>query len=540
MKSHLKASLCQSLPGLLLGVLLGPVSLNHLHAEVNALHPGGVRIEPVITSIRTNSTNVTIQWQGSVGPYQLLHATEMSTNMHWLKQGVAIDARSNTVPAQAARDFYKISIPTPVFGAAVICGDCHTNIYPTYTNTAHSSAIDLLKLAHSETNPACLTCHTVGYGYQYGYKDEATTPYLAGVQCANCHGPAGRHSIYPNDLDKRPVKILAAELCGGCHSGFHHPYYDEWAESGHGVVVPDVASSLLTGGEARMKSCGPCHSGAVRVALVTGKPLPTAQEAATTPITCAVCHDPHGGPFVSQLRNPKSSMDPFNYSTATTTSFAAQYNPNINICGQCHNARGAQWTDTSRPPHHSPQYNILTGTIGFTDGNPVVNSEHTGIDKQCTQCHTHANPVPNPSLSNPNATGHTFIAKLNNCSPCHSEEGARVRIEITQNEISQRIADIKGLLDQWATTMAPDKLKKYGALAWEYSSPGELSNPAGTSGVTGPVTADQALVPNEIKQARFNLYLVAHDLSVGVHNGKYVRLLLQVAENKVNQLLGTP
>ncbi len=48
----------------------------------------------------------------------------------------------------------------------------------------------------------------------------------------------------------------------------------------------------------------------------------------------------------------------------TSAVFTNVYNPNVNVCGQCHNDRGAAWTDTSRAPHHSPQYNMLLGTVG--------------------------------------------------------------------------------------------------------------------------------------------------------------------------------
>jgi hypothetical protein len=41
-------------------------------------------------------------------------------------------------------------------------------------------------------------------------------------------------------------------------------------------------------------------------------------------------------------------------------------------------------------------------------------------------------------------------------------------------------------------------------------------------------------VPDAIKQARVNLYLVENDGSFGVHNGAYSRYLLRVATTNVN------
>ena len=119
-----------------------------------------------------------------------------------------------------------------------------------------------------------------------------------------------------------------------------------------------------------MLSCGVCHSAPVREALLEqlehpSTPLPSRVDAAYFPVTCAVCHDAHQNmaqpPQLPnpQLRNPVYSTNNFSYDTSTNTTFAAQYDPDIQLCAQCHNLRGAGWQDTSRSPHHSPQYNIL-------------------------------------------------------------------------------------------------------------------------------------------------------------------------------------
>jgi hypothetical protein len=504
------------------------------HARVH----GGVSAAPFLVNIVSSNQHVTVDWKGFGGPYQLYQCPSLDVT-NWTKAGFPVSGTSVAVPTAGEMAIYRVAGASPSFGAAVSCGDCHTNLYPTWTNTAHAGALRTLESMGMEANPQCLPCHTVGYGYPTGYKNQTETPFYAGVQCVNCHGPAGTHYIYPTDPAKRPLVSLSAEICGGCHQDFDHPYFEEWSQSGHSFVTPEIASSILTSGEARMNSCGPCHSGAVRLALLKGDPLPSRVTAAETPATCAVCHDPHvktaNG---SQLRNPIASTNFFSYITATN--FASQYNPEISICGQCHNARGAAWKDTSRPPHHSPQYNMLVGNIGVVEGTPIY-STHRDIQKQCTQCHTHSHDTPNPSPDNPIKTGHTFEARMNNCEPCHSEESATARTEITQSDIKQLVAIVQGQLDQWGQTKSPEALRtKYGNLAWEYSSPGVLSNPTSDPNIKGPTSQEQASVPDAIKQARFNVYLVVHDGSFGVHNGKYARFLLQVALDKVDGLLAQP
>lgn len=529
---------------LLLLALAGPVlgDFDTGPIQQRKLFHGGVDVRPAITRMSVVTQHVTLQWSGFAGPYRVEGANSLdSTNWHRLIAPTS--EKEATFPVPEDSSFIRVTGPTPFYGAAITCGDCHTNVYPSWSQTAHAGAFKTLKDIGQGSNSACLECHTAGYGLSTGFKDEKTTPFFAGVQCGNCHGPVGTHTIFPHDPERRPKTYLNSEVCGSCHSDFHHPTYDEWAGSGHSKVHPTTANYFLTYGEPRMLSCGACHSGSVRLALLKGNPLPSREEAANTPITCAVCHDPHiqtvnGG----QLRNPTWSLEHFSYNTSTNTSFAAQYNPNINICGQCHNARGATWKDSARPPHHSPQYNMLVGGIGVEDESiPFIHSTHRDMQKQCTACHTHPHPVENPTEENPVITGHQFEAAMNNCQPCHSEESAVARVAITQSEIKGRIQEIRALLDTWAETQAPEPLRnKYGKVAWEYNSVGQVSNPTGSSGISGPTSAEQTSIPDAIKQARFNLYLVEHDGSYGVHNGKYARYLLQVAESKVNALLEAP
>lgn len=59
-----------------------------------------------------------------------------------------------------------------------------------------------------------------------------------------------------------------------------------------------------------------------------------------------------------------------------------------------------------------------------------------------------------------------------------------------------------------------------------------------SSGGSGPTTAEQnQYVPDEIKKARFNLYLVFYDGSFGVHNAPYDIELLSAANAWVEGLL---
>jgi hypothetical protein len=126
-------------------------------------------------------------------------------------------------------------------------------------------------------------------------------------------------------------------------------------------------------------------------------------------------------------------------------------------------------------------------------------------------------------------SGHTFeVVTYQLCYNCHSDPAGLV--QFVSNDISNQIQQTKALLDLWATNDAPVALQtKYGTLAWEYTTPGDLS-----SGGPGPSTTEQTMITNVIQMARFDLYLVLYDGSYGVHNGPYDIQLLQNAQNWID------
>lgn len=541
----------------LIGTLAFSASARTNQYDLRQPVPGGIMPSPKITSLVVRTQQATLRWEGWQGPYRVMANDGMSTN--WTPVGNSTWDTTASFRSTNGTRMFKISGTPPNYSGYPnaagdpSCIDCHEATASQYPGTVHANALHSLEQIGMDKNPACLPCHTVGYGLSSGFTVKSNTPHLAHVQCENCHGPAGEHALSPSS--RFPVVTYQASLCGGCHTDSHHPTLDEWTESRHGEVTEHVQEYFVdpVNGEARKLACGPCHSGAVRLTMLSNyekqnmphlqKPMPSGGLAAHIGIECVVCHDPHmanpAPEYQPQLRNPKSSLMPFSYSTATTTSFNQQYNPNVSICGQCHNMRGAVWSETSRPPHHSTQYNILTGTAGVTNG-VIANSAHRTIEGQCTACHMHAMAKAHPTDEDPNYTGHSFEPHMDACFTCHSTNSAPVLWAETQVNVSNKVYQVKALLEQWSLTKAPTNLTaKYKNLVWEYNTAGGLSSPDGT--LRGPTAAEQNAatngVPNAIKEARFNLYLVYHDASWGIHNTKYTMGLLQVAEDKVKALL---
>ena len=540
--------------------------------HLTIIQPGGMPGLPVMTGITQQTNGVQITWDGPSGYYQIFQRSN-NLDAPWLALGKNTNLfRTATITKLYSNAFFRVSGPAPQYAGSKVCISCHLSVCSFETNTAHAGAFTnagFVRLG-GQNNASCLPCHTVGFGLPTGFVNATATPQLAGVQCENCHGPAGRHAAAEDDPSVRPRVELAAQMCGGCHSASHTtfttaPTFEEWSTSGHAAVVPDVLQ-VMSSSTNNITSCGVCHSGSARLALISGKnPAATLTNDFNVAITCAVCHNPHAtNANPAQLRGPTASTNNFHLlgaDVATVAAFTNKYNAsaNINLCAQCHNDRGAAWSDTSRAPHHSIQYNFLLGTVGvLPPGSAAFNpGSHAGLPasaafsisgtfyltNQCISCHMEADSTA------ANAHSHTFAPTYSVCLNCHQTDPRQMEQAFLQPTISNNVAVIIFALNQWAALQAPPTLLTNGAVAWEYTTPCGLvwqTNATGfVSGWTlqdsvtfaGPNAAGQALIPDNIKKARFNLYLVLNDGSHGVHNPFYAINLLNSAEDLILQEL---
>ena len=525
-----------------------------------------------MTGVQRVTNGVHVTWYGPPGYYQLMEKTNLINGV-WQNVGGLNLSNNATITTIYRNAFFRVAGPPPHYVGAQACTECHAGVHATVVLTPHLAAFTnaLFVAQGGQTNNSCLTCHSVGAGLPSGFVSLAKTPQLAGVQCESCHGPAGLHAANPDDPTTIPRVELAGAVCGGCHNTqfvpasaaqFHAPHYEEWNSSPHQAVLPELQADF-TGAQSNnfISSCGRCHSGTVRETLLEGTPLPNGHEAAAIGIACATCHDSHslyahtnvlngvftnvesgvvvtnhqlGAVYTNQLPNPLASTN--DYFLSTSDVFSNKYDPNINVCAQCHNHRGTAWTDTNRPPHMSPQYNMLLGTVGALESGLAPNQPgtHSLIEQQCTACHMQTSAYVSPAQ--PAVAGHQFMVNTYQvCANCHgSAANAENLAAFLNTVITSEIQTVTASLNEWGATTAPVALRtKYGAGSWEYTTPGELSTLA-----AGPTSAEQALIPDNIKKARFDLYLVQNDGSHGLHNPLYSLDLLMFANDWVQQELG--
>ena len=534
--------------------------------------PGGMPGLPLMGPIQQVSNGVSVTWFGPAGYYQLFEKPSISAT-NWSPVGGLRLTNQAILSMSHTGSFFSVSGPAARYAGARACLECHPGPHATLMNTAHGGAFtnQMFVIQGGQTNASCLACHTVGYGLPTGFAVTnrngilTYSTHLAGVQCENCHGPSARHAANPSDFTVRPRVEIAGTMCGGCHTAqsvppsvaaSHPPYYENWNSSTH-HVVNDKVRAIFSGGSGSsnvIASCGSCHSGTVREALLENTPLPNGHEAGAVGVTCSTCHDPHdthvqtnvlagvqfftnnltgfdyvftnnalGARYTNQLREPLNSLQDHR----TSGRFATNYNASINGCAQCHNDRGASYQSTNAPPHPSLHYNMLLGTVGETTSGAPSNfpSAHSRIEKQCAGCH----------MQTPTGeSGHKFtLTSYEACASCHGSAGnAQGFAGLLKSILTSLSTDVKAGLDQWGTTKSPLPIRSYGALAWEYVNAGQLSSPAGTG--HGPTKDEQQYIPVNIQKARFNLYLVANDRSFGVHNGPLAITLLQAAQSWVS------
>jgi len=215
-----------------------------------------------------------------------------------------------------------------------------------------------------------------------------------------------------------------------------------------------------------------------------------------------------------QLRRKVFNTDTTDISAGKTADVFTNYD---HICAQCHNGRGTNPSDsrlnasTTRPSmHDSNQMQMLMG-FGGVEGNGAVerNTAHAQAPGQCTKCH-----MPD--------SRHTFTVSFDKgCAPCHTAADAAARSDTIKTEILASLVALRTRMETWAQS-------EFGnSLYWEYTS--MITAEGGTP-------PDQALVPIEIKRARYNYYFVIRSGDYGVHNAPYAKHLLTVANTNLDDL----
>ncbi len=291
--------------------------------------------------------------------------------------------------------------------------------------------------------------------------------------------------------------------CLVCHAGtVMEAKQAEFAMSVHsaGAIAVDYA-----GGRA---SCARCHSHegftqfSVFNSVLGDITNPTAWK-------CNTCHGLHksfeGKDYALRMVSPPVPI--------AAANGVIDLKGNSNLCGTCHQSRSAE-PNTARPgttfavtvrtyPHYSAQSNILNGS-GLSEIKGSVNYPDKGTHPHlamaggsCIGCHM--GPVNNRQ------GGHTLIPRVKACNDCHGGTA------ITNYNYGGVQTDTQAKLDE---------LKK------KLLAMGLISESLDEEGVV-QYTPVAGVRPMLHAQAIYNYFGVKYDRSLGVHNPKYVKAILQ-------------
>jgi hypothetical protein len=83
-------------------------------------------------------------------------------------------------------------------------------------------------------DPACVPCHTTGYGQRRGFSDDLAEAAMTGVQCEVCHGPGDDHVKAPPALKEETIYGITDQcsfciiqgVCATCHDAGNDPDFD--------------------------------------------------------------------------------------------------------------------------------------------------------------------------------------------------------------------------------------------------------------------------------------------------------------------------
>jgi hypothetical protein len=132
------------------------------------------------------------------------------------------------------------------YAGAMACRSCHEDEYAQWSGTPHAAAFKTLLDRHRHYQPACISCHVVGFGTRHGYRVGDREWPLGNVQCEVCHGPGDEHVREP--LATNITREVPRRVCLECHTPDHSDQFD------YAAKVPMVRHGLDSGGGAAARA----------------------------------------------------------------------------------------------------------------------------------------------------------------------------------------------------------------------------------------------------------------------------------------------
>ncbi len=271
---------------------------------------------------------------------------------------------------------------------AFYCFSCHSAGYDGVTTSGNDGFDDIAKLENFTTVPTNAP----------GVFDTLVAKYpmsmaRTGIQCENCHGPAGQHvSSYPQPGDNKLDETLSSNVCAPCHfSSDRHGIGYAWSASAHANSLSERAQLQYTD----RPICAKCHTAQGYInETIGGKPQPvpptgTLVYSNPMPIGCSTCHDPHDGSNEKQLRVKTVGDACIGCHITRISGYGGLHTSNQGSMLIGVDATPFTFQTAENYRANSSLISNVVGTWGGWQlpGYTYENSSHSSIKERCVQCH---------------------------------------------------------------------------------------------------------------------------------------------------------
>jgi len=267
----------------------------------------------------------------------------------------------------------------PTYVGSEVCKACHAPAFEKFSQTMMGK-IFLFNARTLREKQACESCHGPGsnhvaagggkgVGGMITFRKEAEPANVQNGACLQCHERGIQTYWQASPHASRGL------TCTTCHSVM------EKTTDRHQLAKVDDKTPFFNK-RAETEVCGQCHLQR-KAQLMRSSHMPLREGK----MSCSDCHNPHGGPNPSQLKQPSVNENCYTCHTERRGPFLWEHPPVLENCTNCHE------------PHGSVNDRLLK----VTD------------PRLCTQCHMHtAHPA------TPRARTSVFFFNRS-CTNCHSQ-----------------------------------------------------------------------------------------------------------------------
>ncbi|HEY6873104.1 MAG TPA: carboxypeptidase regulatory-like domain-containing protein [Geobacteraceae bacterium] len=423
-----------------------------------------------------------------------------------------------------------------------------------------------------------------------GYPDVAR---FANVQCESCHGPNDSEVHQTLKKTGAPERIsLQPEVCGTCHGDSkEEASYRQWHVSKHSNYDRAVAAGTIEKNGETAGDCGRCHTGQGFLAwLARGDRLAPLVRPGTgfardgliqlgltedkvQPVTCAVCHDPHGSGNSFRSRTTKVPVREVANSRMLPREFKGDTVARDALCLICHSTVSGPYNDGTTPrmsgdtAPHAAQGDVLFGQNAFF-ASTGTHKDHARKDRPdlvedtCIWCHV----KPVPKLSEQGYprkwVNHTFKSDSGTCFACHKKSGGDELMSkfVTKGDLGNLKKKVEDAVSREIGVTGVVRLVGAASGAADVSlRPPDIQelfllDLDGKMGVKVTTTANEVYTvslsrvsPGDVPltetdngqvilKAAWNYFLLKNDGSQGVHNPTFVKEVLSATGEKLRAL----